>query len=100
MEKTYQEILSDALMDLNTGTGADNMKRQGIGRALVALAMVMSDADDKLNRIIGSVHKTGDNLDELNKNISKFNENSGKLQKWLIFWTATMAIATLVALLK
>ncbi|HBI33583.1 MAG TPA: hypothetical protein DEA43_00485 [Candidatus Moranbacteria bacterium] len=98
--KTYQDILSDSLADLDSGSGADNMKRKGIGEALVALTMVLGDMDGKLNRIIGSVNGVGGNLDDLNKNISNFNKASSRLQWWLIFWTAIMAVATLVALFK
>lgn len=98
--KDYRDILTDALKDLDTGTGEDNMKRKGIGEALVALSMVLGDMDGKISKANSNIQETKDRLGELNENIAAFNKNSSKLQKWLIFWTAIIAIATIVALLK
>lgn len=99
-QKDYLAILSDALQDLDTGSGEDNRKRMGIGKSLVALGMILGDIGHKVDKANQNFIKAEQQMETLNKNLSEFNNASGKLQKWLIFWTAIIAVATMVALLK
>lgn len=95
----YRSVLSDALKNLDTGDGMDNLKRRGIGEALVALAMVIGDIEYKIDKTNKEIEQTKDQLEKLNENLFHFNKSSSKLQVWLICWTAVIAIATVISLL-
>ncbi|GEM_PF-4605864 len=82
--KNYKSFIADALKDLNTGDGADNFKRKGIGEALIALTMVIGDIGSKMDESNKNSQKNTEQLKLLNKNLSEFNAKSGILTKWLI----------------
>ena len=63
-----------------------SIQTRGTNEALVALTM--------------TIKAVGDKIDILNTNLSKFNKDSGVLQKLLILLTAVMAGAAIIALFK
>lgn len=58
-------------------------------------AGIRAGVDDLTNVFHRSLLETKDQLQYLNKNLSNFNNQSSKLQFWLILWTAVIALATL-----
>ena len=83
-EKGFKEVLGESLNSIKNipQAGKEIEIQRATAKALIGLGLVLGDIQERIG--------------EANKNIQIFNSESGKLTKRLIWWTAIMALATVI----
>ncbi|MDE2001313.1 MAG: hypothetical protein KGI60_01955 [Patescibacteria group bacterium] len=90
------ELGNKAEIDRALSSSLDSKVLIGIGLGIQNVTLGIVNTRLALSGLRSSIGTVSDQLKALNENLSAFNKASGRLQMWLIAWTAIMAIATII----